>query len=145
MKSKQELAKLWKHVEKNDPLALFLKRANCKKEWKLQVYNAVIISKLIYGLETMYLNESQLKRLDAFHIRGLRHILGITHSYWSRAKNSEILDEANEIDGKREDITSNWREFIRPNNENQTKEKNKIRLVSEILREKRKRLLGHMM
>ena len=61
------------------------------------MYNAVIISKLIYGLETMYLNDSLIKRLDAFHMIGLRHILGIEHAYWSRTSNEEILERADAI------------------------------------------------
>ena len=48
----------------------------------MQVYNAVVISQLVYGLETMYLNDSLIKRLDAFHMRGIRHIMGIDHAYW---------------------------------------------------------------
>ena len=77
------------------------------------MYNAVIVSKLIYGLETMYLNDSLLKRLDAFHIRGLRHILGIQHSYWSRVKNEEIIDKANKELNKGGDLTNNWSQFKR--------------------------------
>ena len=34
-------------------LKLFLKKAKCSKKWKLQVYNAVVISQLVYGLETL--------------------------------------------------------------------------------------------
>ena len=97
----------------------------------MQVYNAVIISQLVYGLETMYLNDSLIKRLDAFHVRGIRHIRGIEHSYWSRTSNEEILAKANALTTKSENIIENWREFITPNNEGN---KN-IRLVSEILEE----------
>ena len=92
----------------------FLKKANCKKTWKIQVYNAVIISKLIYELETMYLNDSLIKRLDAFHMRGLRHILGIEHAYWSRTSNEEIIEKANEIVRGTADITTNWEKIKRP-------------------------------
>ena len=66
-----------KALETCNKLKQFLKKASCRTKWKIQVYNAVIISKLIYGLETMYLNESLLKRLDAFQITWLRHIMGI--------------------------------------------------------------------
>ena len=47
-----------------------------------------------------------LKRLDAFHIRGIRHILGIEHAYWSRTSNDEILMKANWILENAEDITA---------------------------------------
>ena len=79
----------------------------------MQVYNAVIVSKLIYGSETMYLNDSLLKRLDAFHVRGLRHILGIEHSYWSRVTNDEVIDKANRELNKGHDITKHWSQFKR--------------------------------
>ena len=39
------------------------------------MYSAGIVSHLICGLETMYLNDSLPKRLDAFQMRGLRYIL----------------------------------------------------------------------
>ena len=90
-------------------LKLFLKKAKCNKIWKLQVYNAVIVSQLVYGLETMYLNESLLKRLDAFQMTGIRHILGIQHAYWSRTSNLEILEKANWILNGSEDITKRWK------------------------------------
>ena len=48
-------------------LNVFRRGAGCSKKWKLQVYNAVV-SQLIYGLETLYLNDSLIKRLNAFHI-----------------------------------------------------------------------------
>ena len=71
----------------------------------------MIISRLTYGLETLYLNESLIKRLDAFHIRGLRHILGIEHSYWSRVQNTDIIEKVNRELNRGEDITHNWTEF----------------------------------
>ena len=102
-----------KALETCRKLNIFFKKANCRKNWKMQVYNAVIVSKLTYGLETMYLNDSLLKRLDAFHIRGLRHILGIQHSYWSRVKNEEIIEKANRELNKGADQTSCWSQFKR--------------------------------
>ena len=103
-------------------LKVFLKKAKCNKRWKLQVYNAVVISQLVYGLETMYLNDSLIKRPDAFHIRGIRHILGIEHAYWSRTSNLEIMEKANAIlNAGKKDITDQWGNFIRPANEKDKK------------------------
>ena len=87
----------------------------------------------MYGLETMYLNEGLLKRLDAFHMRGIRHILGIEHAYWSRTSNEEILMKANWILEHSEDITIDWKELVIPGNENVIT----IRHVSEILEDKK--------
>ena len=101
-------SRISKALETCRKLNIFFKKANCRKNWKMQVYNAVIISKLTYGLETLYLNDSLLKRLDAFHIRGLRHILGIQHSYWSRVKNEDIIKRANWELNKGGDKTEHW-------------------------------------
>ena len=105
------------------------------------MYNAVIIPRLTHGLETMYLNDSLLKRLDAFHMRGVRHIMGIEHAYWSRVKNKEIIEKANRALNRGVDITKNWTEFMIPGQ--QRKEK-KLRLVSGTLMLRRRTLLGHV-
>ena len=55
-------------------LDLFWKKAECSKRWKLNVYNAVVLSKLTYGLETLQFTEAQGNVLDAFQQRGLRKI-----------------------------------------------------------------------
>ena len=83
--------RIGKALKTCNKLKLFLEKAKCNKKWKLQVYDAVVISQLVYGLETMYLNEGLKNRLDAFHMRGIRHILGIEHAYWSRTFNAEII------------------------------------------------------
>ena len=74
-------------------------------------------------------------------MRGIRHILGIEHAYWSRTSNEEILMKANWILEHAEDITAEWKEFIIPRNENVKR----IKLVSEILEDKKIKLLGHVM
>ena len=55
---------------------------------------------------------SLIKRLDAFHIRGIRHILGIEHSYWSRTSTLEIMEKTNRILNTGKDITNDWNNFI---------------------------------
>jgi hypothetical protein len=130
-----------KALETCRKLNIFFKKAKCDKTWKLQVYNAVIISKLTYGLETLYLNDSLLKRLDAFHMRGLRHVMGIQHSYWSREKNEDIIAKVNRVINKTPNITANWREIMRPGLERKEK---RVMLVSETLRLRRRKLLGHV-
>ena len=46
----------------------------------VQVYNAIIVSQLTYGLASIQLTNGLLKRLDAFQMRGLRYILKIEHA-----------------------------------------------------------------
>ena len=43
-------------------------------------FDAVIKSKLLYGIETVQLTEAMINELDAFHMKGLRIILGKKHS-----------------------------------------------------------------
>jgi len=122
-------------------LNIFFKKTKCSEAWKLQVYNAVIISRLLYGIESLELTDSLKTRLDAFQIRGLRHILGIEHSFWSRVTNKEIIEKANVIAETRENITEGWEQIIR----NKGEKDRKIKLISEIMEERKTKLLGHIM
>ena len=81
LNKKEVDARVSKALNTCNKLKIFLKKTRCSKIWKIQVYNAVFISQLIYGLETVYLNDSLIKRLDAFHMRGIRHIMRIDHAY----------------------------------------------------------------
>ena len=40
---------------------------------KLVVYDAVVRAKLLYGLQAAHLTDRLLKKLDTFHLKGLRH------------------------------------------------------------------------
>ena len=56
-------------------LKTFWYKTDCTHKWKLQVYNAVIIAQISYGMNTVQLTQAMLNRLDAFQMRGLRYIL----------------------------------------------------------------------
>ena len=49
---------------------------------ELRVYDAVITTKLLYGLESASLSNTDNKRLDAFQNKGFSNILGIKHAYF---------------------------------------------------------------
>ena len=66
-------------------------------------------------------------------------ILKIEQSYWSRVANEEILAKAHAIMAKK-DWTTQWRQFLP---ENRTA-KPKIKLLSQIQEERKRRLLGHI-
>ena len=53
-------------------LKTFWKKTDAKLVWKIQVYNAIIISQLIYGLNTLNITPAMKSRLNAFHMRGIR-------------------------------------------------------------------------
>ena len=59
----------------------YWKASNASKKWQLIVYDAIIRSKLLYGLETIYLTGAMQKKLNAFQIRGLRQILKMEHTH----------------------------------------------------------------
>ena len=59
---------------------------------KMAVYNACIISTLLYGSESWTTYARQEKRLNTFHLRCLRRILGI--SWQDKVTNAEVLSRA---------------------------------------------------
>ena len=57
----------------------------------LKVYNAVVLSSLLYGCETWILYRRHIKKL-LFHMQALRSILGIRWQY--HITNLKVLDQA---------------------------------------------------
>lgn len=76
-------------------LDLFWNNNNCQKN-RLQVFDAVIRSKLVYGLESVMLTKSLLNKLDVLELKGLRKILGFKTTFVERANTNQIVyDSAN--------------------------------------------------
>ncbi|PFX21557.1 hypothetical protein AWC38_SpisGene13952 [Stylophora pistillata] len=59
---------------------------------KMAVYNACVISTLLYGSETWMTYARPERRLNTFHMRSLRRILGI--SWQDKVPNTEVLSRA---------------------------------------------------
>jgi len=59
---------------------------------KMAVYNAWVVSTLLYGSEAWTTYSKQGQKLNNFHLRSLRHILGI--SWRDEVPNTEVLDHA---------------------------------------------------
>ena len=59
---------------------------------KMAVYNACVVSTLLYGSETWTTYTRQERRLNTFHMRSLRRILGI--SWQDKVPNTEVLAQA---------------------------------------------------
>ena len=77
-------------------LKLYFLHADDTYNFKIQVYNAIVRSKLLSGLESVELNTSAKEKLDVFHRRGLRQIFGIHTTYIDRSKtNQYVIDYAN--------------------------------------------------
>ena len=69
-------------------LEAFWKAVNCTTKWKL--------NKLLYGLETVHLTQSLHRKGNAFQLRGLRKILGLTTTYINRQHtNKFVIQKAN--------------------------------------------------
>ena len=82
-------------------LSTFWKAANCSPAWKLQVYDAIIQNKLLYGLENVHLTQAVQRKINAFQLKGLRRILGLQTTFVNRSNTNEfVLRRATEISGK---------------------------------------------
>ena len=107
----------------------------------MQIYNAIIVSQLTYGLNTLQLTPSMLARLDAFQMRGLRYILKIEHSFYSNISNESVYEKANIALNKGEDLNITWEEFI---GANQLSKMRKIQKLSDTVMLRQGKLLGHL-
>ena len=74
-------------------MKIFWNKAKTSLKWKLRVYDSVIKSKLLYGLETIQLTSNEQSRLDAFQMKGYRRILGITPTYVNRDWTNERVKQ----------------------------------------------------
>jgi len=79
----QNLFKCWSH-------------ANINRARKIELYRAIVLPKLLYNLETLWLLQADRDRLDSFHAQCLRRVLRIPSSYVSRVSNEEVLERARE-------------------------------------------------
>ena len=68
---------------------------NLKINTKVSVYAAVCLSTLLYGAESWTVYRRHLKLLEAFHIRCLQRILGLT--WRDKVPHTEILQRAKSI------------------------------------------------
>ena len=77
------LSRLTKRVWSNNKLS---------DHTKVNVYKACVISTLLYGSESWTMRAHQEIRLNVFHMRCLRRILGITGQ--DRVTNKVVLEKA---------------------------------------------------
>ena len=97
-----------------------------KKNWKLLVYNSVIISRLLYGLESLQTTDNTGKLLNTFQLKGLKkNILHLHTTY---------VDRNNEFVCQHEVVGAPSQGPLR-----------KIRPLTEILETNRLKLLGHVL
>ena len=107
-------------------LKIFWKKASTSIKWKIQVFNAIIRSKLLYGLECIQLTNAEISKLNAFQNKSLRRILGKPPTFLDREQtNQRIYQEIRQI------YHCNFEHF------GDTWRKAKLRLFGHILRSSR--------
>lgn len=79
----KNLSRVWRHA------------ATTRKR-KLELFNAMIVSRLRYSTASLWLTKPELRRLDGFHCRCLRQILGVQPSFISRVSNDKVLKLASQ-------------------------------------------------
>jgi hypothetical protein len=125
-------------------LKLFWRKTSASITWKLQVYNAIIIAQLVYGLNTLNITPGIKKRLDAFHMRGLRYILNIEHSFYSHTTNKEVLDKVNLLINEVDPLEITWEQF-KVDKATQNEDYKATKLVGDLILERQLTLLGHVL
>ena len=74
-------------------LRLFWGKAINTIKWKATVFNPVLRSRVLYGLETIQVTTSDISKLNAFQKEGLRRIPHLQHTFIGRAySNQRVLD-----------------------------------------------------
>ena len=56
-----------------------------------RIYDACVLSRLLYGLHVIWFGQVARRKLDGFHARCVRKILKIRPSYYSRISNADVL------------------------------------------------------
>ena len=69
-------------------------RLNIPARIKVRLYESLVLSVLLYGSETWQMRKVDRRRIDGFHHKCLRKILGIT--YRDRVTNTEIRERTNQ-------------------------------------------------
>ncbi len=85
----QKLHRLWRNTSLTRPR-------------KIAIFQSVVVSRLLYGLGSAWLNVAEVRRLNGFQCRCLRAILGIKPSYVSRVSNARVLEQAGQIQMSRQ-------------------------------------------
>ena len=118
----QEVRKTW------FKLLPYWKASNASTKWQLIIFDAIIRSKLLYGLETVHLTTAMLKKIDAFQLRCLRRILQMAPTFINRANsNTAVLQRATTV------------AYPQPNDHRQ------VQLFSTYYKNRTASLLGHVL
>ena len=70
------------------------RRGGITTQRKVDIFEACVLTKLLFGLETLPLSVGSARRLDAFQSRCLRKVLKIAPSFYSRVANEQVMRQA---------------------------------------------------
>ena len=91
-------------------LKLLWSKANTSTKWKLQVFNAIIKTKLMYGLETIQPTQNEMDKIDAFQIKCIRRILRIPPTFIDRSQtNWTVRDTASQCNVDMTRFSETWK------------------------------------
>ena len=77
-------------------LHIFWRHSNCPVGFKLQALNAVVRTKLLYGLESAQLNQTAVNRINTFQLKGLRKILQMQTTFAAMQSGEERKNYSND-------------------------------------------------
>ena len=79
-------------------LDIFWLHTKCPLRWKLLAHDAIIRSKLLYGLDSAELTPAILDKIDVFQLKGIRKIMKWKTTFVERGNTNErLLRKANQL------------------------------------------------
>ena len=70
-------------------LCTFRLHSDISDATKIKFWNAVVRAKILYGMESLQIDDGIKKELDAFHLRGLRQIVEMQTTYGQMSTEQE--------------------------------------------------------
>jgi len=67
------------------------------RDGKIRIFQAMIVTRILYGLSSAWLNVAEMRRLNGFYCRCLRIILGIKPAYISRVSNALVIQRSGQV------------------------------------------------
>ena len=91
-------------------LKVFWDKARTTIKWKIRVFDSILKSKVLYGLECIELTTSDEDKINAFQLKGLRRILKIPPTFIDRSYTNQKVFETlkNNFDSEVELFSSTW-------------------------------------
>ena len=81
---REVIKRIGKAAAAANQLRIFWSQARTTIAWKIRVLDSIVISKLLYSLETIQLTKSEQNRLDAWQHKMLRRILNVPPTHLDR-------------------------------------------------------------